>query len=116
MSEPAGFPGGAAGGALRPGMPGGIAQQSQSSPKTDQLAEQLDKQLDKRAAGKPGEPAAPQSLYFNPELMTDAEGTATVRFTMPAVQSEYRVLVDALGQRRVGSRQQTIICGDAPAK
>jgi hypothetical protein len=112
ISEPAGFAGGAAGGAMRPAMPGGMPQQSQSSPKNDQLAEQLDK----RAAGKPGEPAAPQSLYFNPELMTDAEGTATVHFTMPAVQSEYRVLVDALGQRRVGSHQQTIICGDAPAK
>jgi hypothetical protein len=59
--------------------------------------------------------AAPPSLYFNPQLMTDADGRATVRFVMPQVASEYRLLIDALGQGRIGSRQQIIICGSPAA-
>jgi hypothetical protein len=58
-------------------------------------------------AGKPTTP--PPSLYFNPNLETDANGIATVRFTMPAVPSEYRLLIDAIGQGRIGSRQQLIV-------
>jgi hypothetical protein len=68
------------------------------------------------AAAKPQSAAAPSSLYFNPQLMTDSDGKATIQFTMPQADSEYRVLVDALGQGRIGSQQQTIICGNAPSK
>ena len=73
-------------------------------------------QLAEKAAAKPQAAAAPSSLYFNPQLMTDSEGQATVRFKMPQAESEYRLLVDALGQGRIGSRQQTIVCGSAPSK
>jgi len=59
--------------------------------------------------------AAPPSLYFNPQLMTDANGLATIRFVMPPVDSEYRVLIDALGQGRIGSRQALIVGRGAPA-
>jgi uncharacterized protein YfaS (alpha-2-macroglobulin family) len=60
--------------------------------------------------------AAPAALYFNPALMTDANGRATVRFTMPAVPSEYRLLIDALGHGRIGSKEQLLIVGESPAK
>jgi uncharacterized protein YfaS (alpha-2-macroglobulin family) len=53
-------------------------------------------------------PAAPPSLYFNPNLQTDANGAAIVRFSMPAGATEYRILIDALGQGRIGSRQELI--------
>jgi hypothetical protein len=59
--------------------------------------------------------AAPPSLYFNPQLLTDANGLATIRFVMPPVDSEYRVLIDALGQGRIGSRQAMIVGSGAAA-
>jgi len=65
-------------------------------------------------AAKPGE-AAPAALYFNPDLVTDAEGRATIEFVMPTVDSNYRLLVDALGQGRIGSQEQLLTCGAAPA-
>jgi hypothetical protein len=68
-------------------------------------------QLASEAKGKFA--AAPASLYFNPELTTDAQGQVTVRFVMPQVDSEYRLLIDALGQGRIGSRQTLISCGPA---
>jgi hypothetical protein len=62
------------------------------------------------------ESRAPAALYFNPQLMTDADGRATIRFNMPPVDSEYRLLIDALGHGRFGSRQELIICGPTAAK
>jgi hypothetical protein len=103
-----------AGGRAIAGTPAGTA--------TEQLKRKSDaddarkERLAEDAVGKPQSAAAPASLYFNPDLMTDSEGKATVRFTMPPTDAEYRVLVDALGQGRIGSRQQTIVCGDAPSK
>jgi hypothetical protein len=72
------------------------------------------------AAGVPAregnqQAAAPAALYFNPELVTDGAGRATVQFTMPPVPARYRVLVDALGQGRIGSSQQTLECSPLPA-
>jgi hypothetical protein len=32
---------------------------------------------------------------------------------MPVADSEYRLLIDALGQGRTGSRQQQLTCGAA---
>jgi len=55
--------------------------------------------------------AAPPSLYFNPQLVTDTQGRATVEFVMPQVDSQYRLLIDALGQGRIGSRQDVFSCG-----
>ena len=60
--------------------------------------------------GLGNEAAAPASLYFNPRMLTDAEGYVTIEFQMPAVESEYRVLIDAFGQGRVGSAEVTIMC------
>jgi hypothetical protein len=54
--------------------------------------------------------AAPASLYFNPDLVTDSNGRATIEFVMPTVNCEYRLLVDALGQGRIGSRQEVLVC------
>jgi uncharacterized protein YfaS (alpha-2-macroglobulin family) len=53
--------------------------------------------------------AAPPALYFNPQLVTDANGRVTFEFTMPAGETEYRLLVDALGKGRIGSKQQIIV-------
>lgn len=63
---------------------------------------------DKGNASQPAS-AMPPSLYFNPNLETDANGVATVRFAMPAGPSEYRLLIDALGQGRIGSREELIV-------
>jgi len=67
------------------------------------------------------ETAAPAALYFNPDLLTDAEGRAVIEFVMPSVEAQYRLLVDALGQGRLGSHEQLLSCGRtaaaaAPAK
>lgn len=56
------------------------------------------------------EPFGPPSLYFNPRLITDAQGRATIEFTMPAAESEYRILIDALANGRIGSLEQVIEC------
>ena len=68
------------------------------------------------ADGKLQSLGPPPALYFNPQLMTDARGEATFRFSMPQVPAEYRVMVDAVGHGRIGSQQATFSCGDNPAK
>jgi uncharacterized protein YfaS (alpha-2-macroglobulin family) len=52
---------------------------------------------------------APTSLYFNPHMVADKSGQVTIEFVMPPVESEYRLLVDALGNGRIGSRQEMIV-------
>jgi hypothetical protein len=64
------------------------------------------------AAAVAGASAAPASLYFNPDLVTDSNGRATIEFVMPTVNSEYRLLIDALGNGRIGSRQEVLVCRD----
>jgi hypothetical protein len=59
---------------------------------------------------------APASLYFNPNLQTNDQGLATIEFTMPPVDSQYRLLIDALGNGRIGSRQQVITIQGEAAK
>lgn len=56
---------------------------------------------------------APASIYFNPRLIADDNGRATIEFTMPPVESEYRLLIDALGSGRIGALQQVIECREA---
>jgi len=68
------------------------------------------------AAARPGAEQVPASLYFNPHLITDADGRATIEFQMPPVASEYRLLIDALGKGRIGSRQQVIVGRAADGK
>jgi hypothetical protein len=60
-------------------------------------------------AKQANELAMPASLYFNPRLATDPNGYATIEFTMPEVESDYRVLIDAFGQGRIGSAEVTIM-------
>ena len=110
----AGEAGGLAGGRAVASPSAGIATE-QLKRKSD-ADEDTKEKLAERVAGKEQPAAAPSSLYFNPQLMTDSDGKATIRFTMPTVESEYRLLVDALGQGRIGSQQQTIVCGGAPTK
>jgi hypothetical protein len=62
------------------------------------------------AALKQQDGSAPASLYFNPQLLTDAQGQVTIEFDMASVASEYRLLIDALGQGRIGSAEHTLLC------
>ncbi len=113
LSGDAGGIAGAAGGRPVAGRPGAVNDQVKQKSDAEESKKEL---LTERAAGKPQAAAAPASLYFNPQLMTDSEGKATIQFTMPQAEAEYRLLVDALGQGRIGSQQQTIICGGAASK
>jgi hypothetical protein len=61
-----------------------------------------------------GPAAAPASLYFQPHLLADENGLATIEFTLPAVESEYRLLIDAVGSGRVGSAEGLILGRHAP--
>jgi hypothetical protein len=67
-------------------------------------------------ADKAKDATPPAALYFNPQLMTDADGRATIQFTMPRVDSDYWLLIDALGHGRFGSRQELIAVGSTPGK
>jgi hypothetical protein len=59
--------------------------------------------------------AAPASIYFNPRLTTDEQGFVTLEFRLPEVESEYRLLIDAFGDGRVGSSADLkIVCKEAP--
>jgi hypothetical protein len=110
----AGKPGGSAGKGQTAGSGGGRpAAQAFNMPRE---ADELRKYADNRTAeGKLRENAdagqgAPASLYFNPQLITDERGEATIEFVMPAVESEYRLLIDAIAGGRIGSVQQVIRC------
>ena len=57
---------------------------------------------------------APSAIYFNPQLSTGEGGIVTIEFQLPKVASEYRVLLDAYGNGRVGSSADVrIICKEA---
>lgn len=104
----AGAGGPPAGGAVAGGMSASQALGGEKAKEAaaDKLTEK--KMEDKGNASQPAS-AMPPSLYFNPNLETDANGVATVRFAMPAGPSEYRLLIDALGQGRIGSREELIV-------
>jgi hypothetical protein len=55
-------------------------------------------------------------LYWNPRLLTGADGRATVEFDLPAAAATYRLRVDAHQDGRLGSRDQEIRVRAAPAK
>jgi|GEM_PF-4318030 len=73
-----------------------------------------DQDLIKREQKAQAASTAPAALLFEPSLVTDAKGQATIQFTLPEVDCEYRVLIDAIGHGRVGSLQQVIV-GQAEA-
>jgi hypothetical protein len=57
---------------------------------------------------------APSAIYFNPQLPIDANGIVTIEFQLPEVASEYRLLLDAYGNGRVGSSAELrIVCKPA---
>jgi hypothetical protein len=58
--------------------------------------------------------SAPAAIYFNPRLTTDEQGYVTLEFQLPEVESEYRLLIDAFGNGRVGSSAELrILCKEA---
>jgi uncharacterized protein YfaS (alpha-2-macroglobulin family) len=68
------------------------------------------------AAGTTAAAPLPASLYFNPNLQTNDQGLATIEFTLPSTNSQYRLLIDALGNGRIGSRQDLITIQGEAAK
>jgi len=58
---------------------------------------------------RPSSSPAQTVLYANPQLVTDASGRVTIEFTMPPGETAYRLLVDALGKGRIGSKQEIIV-------
>jgi hypothetical protein len=71
-------------------------------------------QAEKKVADKDApNTATPPSLFFNANLTTDADGNCkeTIRFKMPSVACKYLLLIDALGNGRIGSRQELLTCG-----
>ncbi|QDU27770.1 hypothetical protein ETAA8_28610 [Anatilimnocola aggregata] len=57
-----------------------------------------------------GEISLPSSLFWRPLSPSEPDGSVTIEFNMPAVASEYRLLVDAIGGGRLGGQQQLLIC------
>jgi hypothetical protein len=96
---------------------GGQAPAAEAAPKTDAFStpglvaggEVREGEKGEASAGR-GLGAAPASLYFNPRLATDADGYATIEFQMPAAEADYRILIDAFGNGRVGSAEMLIMC------
>ena len=80
----------------------------------DPAAEPAKDESAKNESGRDKSAGAPSAIYFNPQLTTAADGTVIIEFRMPAVASEYRVLLDAYGNGRVGSSAELrIICQEA---
>ncbi len=67
----------------------------------------------------PAPTSVPVTLFWNPRLLTDANGQATIRFQMPPQGGRYRVVVDAHADGRMGktetliSSQQTAVTNAA---
>ncbi len=60
-----------------------------------------------------------QVLLWNPMLLTDAEGKASLRFDLPAAAAAFRVRVDAQGKGRLGGGQLVVaaeVAAGPPAK
>ncbi|HEY2414339.1 MAG TPA: hypothetical protein VGI40_18990 [Pirellulaceae bacterium] len=110
-----------------PGAPGGFAFAPGGAPNTAKPTEPETLRLaapasvagfgakaapaEKKDTDKDSNPTVtPPSLYFDPNLITDDKGDATIRLKMPAVPCEYRLLIDALGNGRIGSRQELLSC------
>lgn len=59
--------------------------------------------------GSVGE-AAPDTLFWRPMSLVGSDGLLTIEFNMPAAESDYRLLLDAIGNGRIGGQQQLLIC------
>ncbi len=66
--------------------------------------------LARSASGYLGGEALPDSIFWRPLSPIESDGTLTIEFTMPAAESEYRLLIDAIGSGRIGGKQQLLIC------
>ncbi len=57
--------------------------------------------------------AAPDTLFWRPLSPIGADGYFTIEFNMPAAESDYRLLLDAIGNGRIGGQQQLLLCREA---
>jgi hypothetical protein len=97
-----------AGGAARPAG-------TSPAPAAPSLAADVLRDLDRGSAGEKRKAAdaaaAPSAIYFNPQLTADNSGIVMIEFQLPTVASEYRLLLDAYGNGRVGSSADVrIVC------
>ena len=63
---------------------------------------------EKELFAREGQVAAPASLLFEPQLKADEQGRVTINFRLAPVAVDFRVLIDAYGQGRVGSKEVLI--------
>lgn len=65
---------------------------------------------DQLAEGRLSDQLPPDSLFWRPLSPIDQNGTFTIEFTMPAAESDYRLLIDAIGSGRIGGKEQLLRC------
>jgi len=97
------------------GATGPASSSPTPAPAAPNIAADVLRDLDRGSEGEKrkaaDQAAAPSAIYFNPQLTTDSNGLVTIEFQMPAVASEYRLLLDAYGSGRVGSSADVrIVC------
>ena len=105
---------------LRQGIPpetaGSIAEReslTRSQIRSEPAAEQqVIRQYARRSLAETGadERSAPmETVCWEPLLLTDAQGRATLQFRLPDTATTYRVLVDGHAQGRIGSHLGRIV-------
>lgn len=85
-------------------LPGPIAPDDQPAAKKSPVSTKRD-----AARGLTGDEPLPDSLFWRP-LSPVSDGTFTIEFTMPAAESDYRLLIDAIGSGRIGGKDQLLRC------
>lgn len=68
--------------------------------------------LERRSLGGGGSvgEVAPDTLFWRPLSLVGSDGLFTIEFNMPTAESDYRLLLDAIGNGRIGGHQQLLIC------
>ncbi|MCU0871867.1 MAG: hypothetical protein MUE50_05935, partial [Pirellulaceae bacterium] len=62
-----------------------------------------------------GRAAPMETVCWEPLLLTDSQGRATLEFRLPSTATTYRVLVDGHAQGRIGSHLGRIVVKPEPA-
>lgn len=78
----------------------------------ESAAKKSDGNADRRAAvaSDGRDQLVPDSLFWRPLSPIDQDATFTIEFTMPAAESDYRLLIDAIGSGRIGGKEQILRC------
>lgn len=66
--------------------------------------------LERRQLGGNPLEVVPDTLFWRSLSQVGENGLLTIEFHMPAAESEYRLLLDAVGSGRIGGQQQLLLC------